>query len=127
MKNAIIELLGEMDERKLKLVYCYVNSLIGGESGDIHAGEGLLQVHNSEQVLEKMGEFSISLECMREQVNLVQWLLSEITCGNVMEKSEDEVMKYMNMVWYFSIGLSELARKREMEFDAICDMVKAHE
>ncbi|MCM1101924.1 MAG: hypothetical protein NC398_11135 [Acetatifactor muris] len=119
MKKAIIELLDKMDERKLKLVYCYANSLTGEKSEGTSTSEGAVQAHNGKQVLEKMEEFSVSLECLREQVDLLQWLLGEITCGNVTDKGEDAAMEYINRIWYFSIGLSELARKREKEFDAI--------
>ena len=32
MRNAIIELLNKADERKLKLIYCYVKALVGKDA-----------------------------------------------------------------------------------------------
>lgn len=63
MRNAIIELLNKADERKLKLIYSFANSLTGGESESIRTGEGLVQVHNNE-LMENIHKIQTTLKSM---------------------------------------------------------------
>ncbi|MCM1373597.1 MAG: hypothetical protein NC245_00730 [Muribaculum sp.] len=70
------------------------------------------------QILEKMEKLSVSMEHLTGQVKLVNYMIEQVTCGNLTD-NEENTREHIDMLWSFSSGLVELAHMREKDVDAI--------
>lgn len=77
----------------------------------------------NEQILEKLEKLSESMERLTGQVRLINYMVEQITCSNLID-NEENTREHIGMLWSFSSGLVELAQMREKEVDAIYNTLR---